>query len=117
MECLRRAVNGALTLGLFDFEGHLAVYPPGSYYRKHLDQFQGVGLRTLTCVCYLNPGWDSADGGQLRLYTDPAHPERYQEILPESGRLVLFLSADFLHEVLPARQPRLSLTGWFRRRA
>jgi SM-20-related protein len=116
MAQLRETVNRVLTLGLFDFEGHLAVYPPGSYYRKHLDQFQGVGRRTLTCVGYLNPDWEAADGGELRLYTDPSHPERYQAILPAGGRLVLFLSAEFLHEVLPARRPRLSLTGWFRRR-
>ncbi|MFT6394425.1 MAG: SM-20-related protein [Methylophilaceae bacterium] len=38
------------------------------------------------------------------------------DILPKSGRIVLFLSAKFWHEVLPATRERLSLTGWFRTR-
>jgi SM-20-related protein len=29
---------------------------------------------------------------------------------------VLFMSARFEHEVLPARDERLSIAGWFRRR-
>ena len=45
------------------------------------------------------------------------NPDRFEEILPQSGRLVLFLSARFLHEVMPARRERLSITGWFKRRA
>jgi SM-20-related protein len=116
LEVLRLAINRTLLLGLFDFEGHLAVYPPGSYYRKHLDQFRGVGLRTITCVLYLNRDWTNRDGGQLRIYTDPRDPEIHQEVLPLGGTLVTFLSARFLHEVLPARRERVSITGWFRRR-
>jgi SM-20-related protein len=30
--------------------------------------------------------------------------------------LVTFLSARFIHEVLPARRERYSLTGWLKRR-
>jgi SM-20-related protein len=37
-------------------------------------------------------------------------------VLPQAGSLLLFLSADMPHEVLPASRDRLSLTGWFRRR-
>ena len=37
-------------------------------------------------------------------------------VLSEAGTLVVFLSADVPHEVLPATRDRLSLTGWFRRR-
>jgi len=116
LEGLRQALNRVLTLGLFDFEGHLAVYPPGSYYRKHLDQFQGVGLRTVTCVLYLNPDWTERDGGRLRIYTEPEDQDGYREIMPLGGTLVTFLSARFLHEVLPAKRERISITGWFRRR-
>lgn len=116
MEELRRAINRELCLGLYDYEGHLAIYPPGGYYRRHLDQFRGIGLRTVSCIIYLNRDWTEADGGQLRLYTDPNEPSRYEEILPLGGQLVTFLSARFPHEVLPARRPRISLTGWFRRR-
>lgn len=116
LEGLRQALNRVLTLGLFDFEGHLAVYPPGSYYRKHLDQFRGAGLRTVSCVLYLNPDWTEEDGGQLRIYTETEDRDAYQEILPLGGTLVTFLSARFLHEVLPAKRARISITGWFGRR-
>jgi SM-20-related protein len=114
LEQLRQAINRTLFLGLFDFEGHLAVYPPGSYYRRHLDQFRNVGQRTVTVILYLNNAWSDGDGGQLRIFTDPDDPRQHVEILPTGGTLVTFLSARFPHEVLPAVRDRLSLTGWFR---
>jgi len=116
LDNLRLVINRTLFVGLFEFEGHLAVYPPGSYYREHLDQFQGVGLRTVTTILYLNRNWQPEDGGQLRIYTDPNDPEHYEELLPLGGRLVTFLSARFLHEVLPARREQFSITGWFKKR-
>lgn len=114
MDELRRALNRELYLGLFDYEAHLAVYPPGAAYKKHLDQFRGIGLRTVTTTLYLNDNWQTEDGGQLRLYLDDADPQNYMDVLPEAGTLVTFLSARFLHEVLPARRERLSITGWFK---
>ena len=39
-----------------------------------------------------------------------------QNSLPSAGTLVLSISAELPHEVLPATRERLSLTGWFRRR-
>lgn len=113
LERLRLAINRTLYLGLFEFEGHLAVYPPGSYYRRHLDQFRGIGQRSVTAILYLNHNWREDDGGQLRIYTDPEHPNDCAEVLPVAGTLVTFLSARFPHEVLPAHRDRLSLTGWF----
>lgn len=116
LEQLRLALNRSLFLGLYELEAHLAVYPPGSYYRKHLDQFRGIGERTLSCILYLNDAWQAQDGGTLRLYTDRNHPEASELIFPEGGRLVTFFSARFLHEVEPAQRERFSLTGWFKRR-
>lgn len=116
LECLRLALNQQLYLGLFDFEAHLAVYPPGSFYKKHLDQFRGIGRRTVTATFYLNEDWQPAHGGQLRLYTDATNPTSYSDVLPQAGTLVTFLSAEYLHEVLPATRERLSITGWFRTR-
>jgi len=113
---LRLAINRRLFLGLFEFEGHLAVYPPGAFYRKHLDRFRGTEQRLVTAILYLNPDWREEDGGQLRLYPDPNDDGRYQDLLPLAGRLVCFLSGDFPHEVLPARRDRLSITGWYRKR-
>lgn len=118
MESLRIELNRALFLGLFDLEAHLACYPPGAFYKPHLDCHRGVSARLVSAILYLNEEWSASDGGQLRLYTDRvaglSGPSL--DILPEAGKLVLFLSTDFWHEVLPARRERFSLTGWFRRR-
>lgn len=117
MESLRLGLNRELFLGLLDYEAHLAVYPPGAAYKKHLDQFRGIGLRTITTTLYLNNNWQDVEGGQLRLYLDGTQSVPYVDILPECGTLVTFLSARFLHEVLPATRERLSMTGWFKVRA
>jgi SM-20-related protein len=116
LEQLRLAFNQTFYLGLFEFEGHFACYPPGAFYRKHLDQFQHDRQRALTCILYLNAAWQAADGGQLRLYLDDNDASIYRDIQPEGGTLVAFLSSRFWHEVLPARRERLSITGWFRTR-
>jgi len=114
IEQLRQAVNRGLYLGLFDFEGHFAIYPPGSFYRKHLDRFQNDSRRTLTAILYLNRDWCPEDGGLLRLYLD--EQGTHIDVAPEAGTLVTFLSSRFWHEVLPAHRERISLTGWFRTR-
>lgn len=114
MERLRLQLNRELQLGLFEFEGHLAIYPPGSFYRRHLDQTRGTPLRTVTCITYLNEDWVPADGGQLRIWLEDADDP--VDLDPVGGRTVLFLSDRFEHEVLLAHRDRASLTGWFRRR-
>ena len=116
LERLRLAINRALYLGLFAFEGHLAVYPPGSFYQKHLDRFQTAGHRVVSCILYLNDDWKPEDGGQLRLYAGPEKDAETQDVLPEGGNFVIFLSGSVPHEVLPATRERVSLTGWFRTR-
>jgi len=116
MEDLRVELNRNLYLGLFDLEAHFAVYPPGAAYRRHLDQFNGDSKRQLSCVLYLNDNWQPEQGGQLRLYLDDTKTPQFMDIQPEGGRLVVFLSGRFLHEVLPATRERISLTGWFRSR-
>jgi SM-20-related protein len=115
-EALRLAINARLYLGLFDLESHFAVYPPGAFYEKHLDQFRHGGRRKLTIVLYLNREWSADDGGQLLLYTNGADDPEPVVVLPRGGTLVCFLSELFPHEVLPSRRERLSLTGWFRTR-
>jgi SM-20-related protein len=117
LEDVRLAVNRTMFLGLHELEAHFAVYPAGAYYRKHLDKFRGMEGRQLSCVLYLNECWQDGDGGALRIYVDAANPDAYVEVLPAGGRLVTFLSARFLHEVMPAGRERFSLVGWFRRRA
>ena len=115
---LKTALNQHLYMNLHDMETHLAVYPIGGVYLKHLDQLKQIDnvptpVRQLSSVLYLNDHWQAHEGGELRLHLN-AH--EYLDILPTAGRLVLFLSAEFWHEVLPATRNRISLTGWFRSR-
>jgi SM-20-related protein len=116
LEELRQAVNRELFLGLYRLDMHAATYPPGGFYRRHLDAFRHDNLRVLSVVMYLNRCWQSGDGGALRLYLD-AHPDGpFVDVLPESGRLVTFLSDRFQHEVRETHRLRSSITGWFSRR-
>ena len=101
-------VNQTLYLSLKDYEVHLTQYPPGTFYKRHLDQFKKDDHRKLSAICYLNPNWKTMEGGQLRLYLQ----NKTEDVLPEAGRLVCFRSDLLEHEVLPATRPRLSLTGW-----
>ena len=112
-EQLRLMLNRTLQLGLFEFESHFASYPAGARYARHIDQFQGDRHRKLSCVLYLNENWKREDGGQLRLYVDGTTSE---DVVPHGGRLVIFFSRRFTHEVLPATRERLSIAGWFRTR-
>jgi SM-20-related protein len=113
MDSLRQAINQGLYLGLEDFECHFALYPPGAFYKRHLDRFRDDDRRTVSAVLYLNEGWQPEEGGQLRMFL---HDGVVHDVQPQAGTLVVFLSGDVPHEVLPARRERLSLTGWFRRR-
>jgi SM-20-related protein len=101
-------VNQSLFLSLKDCEVHQTIYPIGSFYKRHLDQFKKDDHRKLSVICYLNKDWKEADGGQLRMFI--GHESK--DILPVAGRLVCFRSDLLEHEVLPATRERLSLTGW-----
>lgn len=114
LEALRLAINAATYLGLEDFEGHYAAYPAGATYAPHVDGFSDNNLRMVSFVLYLNEAWGVTDGGALRLYPDGQPPVTVE---PKGGTLVCFLSERVRHEVLPAVRTRLSLSGWFRRRA
>jgi SM-20-related protein len=112
LESLRVRCNRELLLGLEEVEAHYAIYPPGARYARHRDRFRDDDARVLSWVLYLNEAWTREDGGALRLYDG----DGAIDVLPEGGTLAAFLSADFEHEVLPARRERLSIAGWFRRR-
>lgn len=115
MGTYQQVLNRELFLGLVEFECFCAVYPPGSFYQRHLDQFRGVEQRTVTAITYLNEDWQEGDGGQLRIFFNGATGETL-EVLPEAGTFVTFLSANYWHEVLPSQRDRLSITGWFKTR-
>lgn len=114
-EQLRLALNQTLQLGLFEFESHFARYPAGAYYARHVDQFRGDGRRILSSVLYLNEDWRAEHGGELRFYVN-GEAAQFEDVLPQGGRLVVFLSSKFAHEVLPATRERLSIAGWFKTR-
>jgi SM-20-related protein len=103
-------LNQTCFTGLKDFEFHYALYPHGTFYHRHLDQFKGDVARKYSVVNYLNDGWETEHGGQLVLYLE----EGEKEILPIGGRLVCFESHRIEHEVKSATRPRKSITGWLR---
>ena len=105
---LRSALNQTCFLGLKDMELHLAVYPSGTFYKRHSDRFRQQAHRVISAVCYLNPDWQQEDGGQLAMYLEN---DTAIQIEPLAGRLVLFRS-ELEHEVLPTTKERVSLTGW-----
>ncbi|WP_162343900.1 2OG-Fe(II) oxygenase [Cyclobacterium salsum] len=115
LENLRLAINQRCYLGLRSFEAHFAMYPPGSFYLRHLDRFQSVSYRKVTVILYLNERWEASDEGALRMYfTAENGVETYRDVLPVGGRLVTFLSGEIPHEVLPTKKERISITGWFK---
>jgi SM-20-related protein len=113
-EQLRLKVNREGYLGLFDLEVHYAWYPPGAGYARHVDQLQNRDQRIVSLIVYLNEEWCTEAGGALRIFDAGGD---HRDIEPIAGRLVCFLTAGREHAVLPTRRPRLSISGWFRRRA
>lgn len=111
LDALREAINEATFMGLFRWEGHLTLYPPGSFYRKHLDIFRDARERKVSTILYLNPDWSPEHGGALRVYPDG---EQHLDIPPLAGTFVTFLSEHLHHEVLTAHALRASITGWLR---
>jgi len=110
---LKHYLNQRLFLGLFSFESHFAHYAPGAFYKRHYDAFRGETNRVLSVVAYLNPNWCPSDGGELVLYRDDEDCQGIK-VAPMYGTMVVFLSEEFPHEVLPARRDRYSVAGWYR---
>jgi len=115
MDMLRQSLNRTLLLGLEELEAHFALYPPGAGYARHRDRFRDNDARVVSTVTYLNADWRKSEGGALRLYVGSGATVSHRDILPVAGTLVVFLSADFEHEVLPAGRDRMSIAGWLRR--
>ncbi|NQY47741.1 MAG: 2OG-Fe(II) oxygenase [Colwellia sp.] len=118
-ESLQAYLNRRLFLGLFSFESHFSHYAKGDFYKKHKDAFKGEGNRVLSVVVYLNQHWSAADGGELVIYDDKSPDSSVVDqniitVIPNFGTVVVFLSEEFPHEVLPARRDRYSIAGWFR---
>ncbi|MBJ7879508.1 2OG-Fe(II) oxygenase [Gelidibacter salicanalis] len=110
-------LNKTCFLGILRKEFHYAVYPQGTFYKRHLDTFQNDDRRKLSFVCYLNEaGWLPENGGELVLYLDDNGKEVEKVIYPFPGRVVIFESQILEHEVKPVHTQRLSITGWLKTR-
>lgn len=109
-EGLRGELNRAAYLGLSEIGLQIAVYPGGGAgYVRHRDAFAGSINRKITAIWYLNPDWQPADGGRLRLFV-PGDPV----VEPVLDRLVVFFSERIEHAVEPAFATRWAMTAWMR---
>lgn len=115
---LVRYLNRTCFLGILQKEFHYALYPKGTFYKRHLDTFQNDDRRKLSFVFYLNDDtWIPENGGELVLYLQENEQEYSHTIYPLPGRVVIFESQQIEHEVKPVLQSqRLSITGWLKTR-
>jgi SM-20-related protein len=107
-------LNRTCFMGILQKEFHYAVYPKGTFYKRHLDTFQKDDRRKLSIVCYLNESnWPKENGGELTLYLE----NKPLDLLPLPGRIVIFESQVLEHEVKVVKaSERLSITGWLKTR-
>ncbi len=104
-------LNRSCYTGITGYEFHFALFDKGSFYRKHLDQFQDNSSRQFSMITYLNENWQPEDGGELCIYDGDVT----QKMAPTNRKTVFFKSNELVHEVLESHKPRLSVTGWLRR--
>jgi len=115
---LVRYLNKTCFLGILQKEFHYALYPKGTFYKRHLDTFQNDDRRKLSFVFYLNDEtWKPENGGELVLYLQENTHEVPKMVYPMPGRVVIFESQELEHEVKPVLESqRLSITGWLKTR-
>jgi predicted 2-oxoglutarate/Fe(II)-dependent dioxygenase YbiX len=141
---LREELQASATLQLpemapFCTELNYLLYPMGGHYMRHLDvpaqddgwdrvgrlacdggSFSGARTRrVISFILYVNADWDTASGGELRVY--PAYERAHgketphvEDVTPEGGTLVLLMSSDVEHLVRETRRERQCVVGWFR---
>lgn len=110
IETLSAYLNRTCYAGIRTHEFHYACFAAGAFYKRHVDRFRNDNARKFSMVTYLNPVWHESDGGHLVLYTENGAVR----IRPNFGKTVIFKSDVLEHEVLPAKQNRLSITGWLK---
>lgn len=104
-------LNETCYTGITGYEFHYTLYEKGSFYKKHLDQFQNNESRLFSIISYLNEDWQEKDGGHLLIH----QVESQQKIAPINGNTVFFKSNQLVHEVLETNRARLSITGWLKK--
>mgnify|MGYP006373434921 FL=1 len=103
-------LNSTCYTGITGYEFHYTLYPEGSFYKKHLDQFRNNNSRKYSMIMYLNADWKISDGGELCI----TQLDHLQTISPQTGKAVFFKSNEMEHEVLVTNKPRMSITGWLK---
>ncbi len=110
LEQVLTALKNYFRISLSHLECHFAFYPPGHFYKKHIDQTENNNKRFFSFVIYLNPNWKTSDGGKLIGYDQE---QKLFEVIPHFGEMILFRS-DIPHEVETSYNERRSIAGWFR---
>lgn len=110
MDAFISYLNQTCYTGITGYEFHYTLYQPGTFYKKHIDQFENNGSRQYSMIMYLNTDWKLDDGGELCIYQNGTP----KNISPSNGKSVFFKSADLAHEVLVTNKERLSITGWLK---
>lgn len=105
-------LNRTCFTGITSYEFHYALYEKGAFYKKHLDQFKIDSGRAFSMIIYLNVGWATEDGGQLKIYKKA----EVQLVSPDNRKCVFFKSDELPHEVLISNKSRMSITGWLKTR-
>jgi Rps23 Pro-64 3,4-dihydroxylase Tpa1-like proline 4-hydroxylase len=104
-------LNRSCFAGINGYEFHYSLYEIGSFYQKHLDQFNNNPSRKYSMISYLNDDWQESDGGQLMIYQNYNN----KKVSPTQGKTVFFKSNELQHEVLVTQKQRMSITGWLKR--
>jgi len=111
IEAFIQYLNESCYAGITSYEFHYSLYEIGSFYQKHVDQFQDNSSRAFSMICYLNQDWKVEDGGELCIHQLNSN----QHISPTQGKTVFFKSDELEHEVLITNKRRMSVTGWLKR--
>ncbi|ORE02734.1 hypothetical protein BCV72DRAFT_44773 [Rhizopus microsporus var. microsporus] len=95
----------------------------GARYERHRDAFptddpNDLYQRRVTVVVFLNPGWMSEDGGELKIYgrkDKKGMPEGAERVIrPQLGRMVIMMSGAIDYEMMPSYKDHFMLTTWLR---
>ena len=76
----------------------------------HYDTSASSSRRGITALLYLNPNWQSGDGGEIELLPFPLAARM---VAPLHGRTVVFCSTQTLHRVMPSTATRMCISVWF----
>lgn len=104
-------LNSSCYTGIISYEFHYTLYEPGTFYKRHKDQFKNDSSRQFSIISYLNENWTSEDGGELLIQL----PNEERLITPTNGKTVFFKSNELEHEVLNTTKDRMSITGWLKK--